>query len=77
MNKGHLEERQNMVFITRWSFNKELLKCGLCLQGGLHSEVTFNTGLTVYPCDALTIIIVVKVTTPKHLLRQGFFWLIL
>ena len=57
MNKGHPRERQNMVFIDKWSlfggyffyFNKEgLLQCGLYLQGGLYSEVTLNTGWTVY-----------------------------
>ena len=34
--------------VTLFYFIKEgLLKCGLYLQGGLYSEVAFNTGLTV------------------------------
>ena len=45
-----------MVFLDKWSLfggylfyiiRKGLLKCGLYLQGGLYSEVAFNTGLTV------------------------------
>ena len=42
---------RQVVFIWRllcFNFNKEgLLKCGLYSQGGLYSEVAFNTGLTV------------------------------
>ena len=58
MNKGHPREKQNMVFIDKWSLfggyfvlfykRKGLLKCGLYLQGGIYSEVTINTGLTVF-----------------------------
>ena len=56
MNKGHPRERQHMVFINQWSligdyivlFNQGLMKCGLYLQGGLCSDVAFNTCLTVY-----------------------------
>ena len=56
MNKGHPRERQDMVFIDKWSLfggyfvyliKEGLLKCGLYIQGGLKSEVAFNTGWTV------------------------------
>ena len=55
VNKGHLRERHTMIYIDKclhlevilYYFIKEwLLKCGLNLQGGLYSEVAFNTGLT-------------------------------
>ena len=36
-----------MVLIWRLLLNEVLLKRGLCLQGGLHSEVVFTTSLTV------------------------------
>ena len=44
VNKGHPRERQNMVFIDKWSllggFIKEgLLQGGLYLQGCLYSDV--------------------------------------
>ena len=57
MNKGHPWERNDMVFIDKWSlfggyfiyFIKEwILKCGLYLKGGRYSEMTFNTVLTVH-----------------------------
>ena len=57
MNKGHPMDRQHTVVIDKWSlfegyfvlfYQEGLLKCDLYLQGGLYSEVTFNTGLTVY-----------------------------
>ena len=58
MNKGHPRERLHMAFIDKQSLFggcvvliKEgllNLKCGLYLQGGLYSDMAFNTGLTVY-----------------------------
>ena len=43
---------RQVVFIFEISLfcllNKGFLKCGLWLQGGLCSEVVFNTGLTAY-----------------------------
>ena len=57
VDKGHPRERQQTVFIDKWSlfegyfvlffFEEGLLKCDLYLQGGLYSEVAINTGLTV------------------------------
>ena len=53
VNKGHPRERQDMVFIDKWSlfggffvlFNEG---CDHYLQDGLFWEVLFNTGLTVH-----------------------------
>ena len=52
MNGGHQSERQNMAFVNKWSLSGGYfvlfhLKCDLYLQGGLYSEVVFNTGLNV------------------------------
>ena len=56
VNTGHRRERQYMAFIDKWSymevilfyfFKEWLLKCGFYLEGGLYSEVTLSTGLTV------------------------------
>ena len=55
VNKGHLRERQRMVFINKWSlfggflvllYQETLLICYIYSSGGLYSEVAFNTGLT-------------------------------
>ena len=50
--KGEAEHGlyRQVVFIWRFVYliNKGLLKCGLYLQGGLYSEVVFNTGLTIF-----------------------------
>ena len=59
VNKGHPGERQNLVFIDKWSLfgsaflfylliiKEELSICGLYSQDGLYWEVVFNTGMTV------------------------------
>ena len=54
MSKGHPKEKTGHDFyidklslygILLYFIKKGLLKCGLCLQGGLFSEVALNAGL--------------------------------
>ena len=57
VNKGHPKERQNMVFIDKWSlfggnivlFNQgKVTEVYLYIQDGLYLDVVFNTDLTVF-----------------------------